>query len=895
MAIEEKDYCMHLTFDSNLNYKLKECLPVTYSMRTDIISGETYINFIENKSEVIGYTFKPRYANEEDDKYISIDNIIRTSAHVVFSNSSNINLRYPLKKNTKYFFMMKINSLADIAGTGEYSSNLFKGVNAVNGINGKSTCTDINGVYTYKRVDNYIGNDIYPINVMSILLMKKFQLNHKYKLEITQTSGPKCKFGISFYDERGNELNTIAESESKDGTHTIDFDISFLGKDLDTETVFIHIASAESAAEAIEFSNINIVDNLGYFADQPFQIQYWSDKSNGYRELTKTEFQVGQIIKFTFTTPDDDALLPGAIRVINRNYISGTTDIDLLVTNFEEELDPESIVFINHIATNSEPIKFNLMETEIYKFQSIEIRYSENTRYIKMNRDTTKNPLGLTKVDYLYATPLIYAKDMFKACWTLTDVKFTGTTENITDMSDMFAECGSLTSIPETLNTSGSLTMDRMFDYCVKLTTIPELNTSNCTSMKAMFRGCRELTMIPLLDTTKVTNMREFLAYCQLLDTIPNLNTSSCTNLKRAFLGCKMMTVIPFLDTSHIESMEQICKDCELLASIGAWDTAHVKNFKEAFSGCQSLSTTPLLNTSSAVNMEAMFKVCTALYDFPNYNFTNVRNIKDMFNGCSNMVGSWDWNYEYIELIRDPYVVQVVEEVKLPAGQEIDAKIPVRDENGNIMVDADGKVMYQYDLDDNGNPKVDEQGNPIYLYERDEEGNIIKTNITYNVSFKAEYEESIEKKTGELNKCLNPSDWWDRWDEVPVYENGEPTGEMQRVPHYTSYENCFKDCDSIANSICVPDVWNAVYDIENSGIVYVYECTYITTGSTKETKIIHKFNKVETLEHMKALGLQIKKLFELKNFTTMVTARILYTYRLPYENMKEEDETEVAN
>ena len=61
------------------------------------------------------------------------------------------------------------------------------------------------------------------------------------------------------------------------------------------------------------------------------------------------------------------------------------------------------------------------------------------------------------------------------------------------------------------------------------------------------------------------------------------------------------------------------------------------------------------------------------------------------------------------------------------------------------------------------------------------------------------------------------------------------------------------------------------------------------------TKIIHKFNKVETLEHMKALGLQIKKLFQLKNFTTMVTARILYTYRLPYENIEEGDETEVAN
>ena len=32
-----------------------------------IENGETYINFIENKSEIIGYTFKPRYANEEEE------------------------------------------------------------------------------------------------------------------------------------------------------------------------------------------------------------------------------------------------------------------------------------------------------------------------------------------------------------------------------------------------------------------------------------------------------------------------------------------------------------------------------------------------------------------------------------------------------------------------------------------------------------------------------------------------------------------------------------------------------------------------------------------------------------------------------------------------------------
>ena len=915
MAIEPKENHMHLTVNSNKDIKLKDCLPLTYDMiRMD--DGENVsVKFIENTCEVVDFKFKQRYGNETDAKYEKLDNIVALSSQVIFSNTFNVNLRYPLKPSTKYYCYMKFNTLATVGGIGDYSENMYVGYTALNAVANRSTMTEKDGIYTFERHPNYVGgvDDIFPINAIYVSTNKKPALGHKYRLQITQTSGPACKFGIALIDGKGEELYYIVEADASSSNHELNFDIDGLGTEITTEKLAIRIHTANAANEKIVFQNIVIQENIGYYAEQPLRVQYWNDENGGYRELTNTEFREGSIVRFEFTTLNSEASTPGAIRLINRNYLSGTTDLDMLITNFDDRLPDMDIVFQNHVAINNQPKEFNLMETEMYKFEELEIRYPATTRYIRMNRDPETNPLAITKVNYIDSSKLLYAQNMFRSCWTLTEVNFIGTTDRIEDMTSMFAMCGELKTFPTSLTTSGCYRFDRMFDYCVKLESLPEdFDTHNALSMHAMFRGCRELLKLPdNLDTSNVTDMREFVAYCQKLDTIPNLDTSSCTNMKRAFIGCSNMTTIPTIDTSHIESMEQICKDCELLGSIGEWETGRIKNFREAFSGCKSLSITPNLDTHSAITMEAMFKDCAALLNFPDYNFDNCRNIRNMFNGCTNLVGNYLWNYTYLELKRDPYVVKVVQEQKLPEGAElVDAKIPQRDENGEIMVTDDGQVMFEYEKDENGNIVTDSEGNPVYKYERNDDGTIKKTNIVYNVVFEARYAESLHEydtrdydpsntngPSGPISGCLDPNDWWDRWDETPVYENGEPIEETIRTPHFLYYEGCFEGCDSIANVVCIPDKWNVVYDESTTGLVYVYECVYITTGITRATSIVHKYFEVKTLEQMKQLGLNIQKLFKLPNFSTMVTCRILYTYRLPYKDMdtEEGDIVEVAN
>lgn len=56
------------------------------------------------------------------------------------------------------------------------------------------------------------------------------------------------------------------------------------------------------------------------------------------------------------------------------------------------------------------------------------------------------------------------------------------------------------------------------------------------------------------------------------------------------------------------------------------------------------------------------------------------------------------------------------------------------DENGDPVVDENGKPVYVPELDENGDPVLDEDGNPVYLPELDEDGNPVVMYITETVT-----------------------------------------------------------------------------------------------------------------------------------------------------------------
>ena len=44
---------------------------------------------------------------------------------------------------------------------------------------------------------------------------------------------------------------------------------------------YISILSADSASNPIVFSNIEIKEDIGYYAETPLRIQFWNEDANG--------------------------------------------------------------------------------------------------------------------------------------------------------------------------------------------------------------------------------------------------------------------------------------------------------------------------------------------------------------------------------------------------------------------------------------------------------------------------------------------------------------------------------------------------------------------------------------------------------------------------------------
>ena len=343
-----------------------------------------------------------------------------------------------------------------------------------------------------------------------------------------------------------------------------------------------------------------------------------------------------------------------------------------------------------HTSVNTKDENFNIMDVKIAFINELEITFPENVRSIRLNRDTTKNELGIEEVFYFDTGSLLSAKNMFAGCWDLTKINFTSTTENILDMDSMFSMCGKLEAVPGNLNTSNCLTMNRMFDYCVKLKSIPEdFDTSACTSMQATFRGCRELASIPSLVVTNVKNFKECFEYCQTLDTIPELDTVSARNMNKMFLGCRNLTEVKDLNTPNLETLEAIFKGCSLLGSVGVLFTGKIKYFDDVFNGCKLLNEGPQWDTSSAISMARMFKDCEQLRAIPLYNMRLVRNVEEMFYNCSSIMTEFTEVFDIIEVEREPEVITKIVEI------EVEEVVEVKDENGKPVLGPDGEKLYE--------------------------------------------------------------------------------------------------------------------------------------------------------------------------------------------------------
>ena len=132
---------------------------------------------------------------------------------------------------------------------------------------------------------------------------------------------------------------------------------------------------------------------------------------------------------------------------------------------------------------------------------------------------------------------------MFASCSSLTELDLSSfNTSNVTSMTSMFASCSSLTNLNlDNFNTSSVTFFSYMFQNCSSLTSLDliSFNTLNVTRMDYMFRNCSSLTSLDLssFNTSSVTNMQEMFSYCSKLQTQINIMNVDITNYSYIFNG----------------------------------------------------------------------------------------------------------------------------------------------------------------------------------------------------------------------------------------------------------------------------------------------------------------------------------------------------------------------
>ena len=164
---------------------------------------------------------------------------------------------------------------------------------------------------------------------------------------------------------------------------------------------------------------------------------------------------------------------------------------------------------------------------------------------------------------------------MFSDCSSLTSMDVSDfNTSKVTDMEYMFCNCFSLTGLDlNSFNTSNVTDMSSMFSRCSSLTSLDlsSFNTSKVTDMRSMFMNCSSLTSLDLssFNTSKVTNMRSMFSHCSSLTSLDlsSFNTSKVTAMESMFSDCSSLTSLDLsgFNTSNVTHMNFMFSECKKL------------------------------------------------------------------------------------------------------------------------------------------------------------------------------------------------------------------------------------------------------------------------------------------------------------------------------------------
>ena len=270
--------------------------------------------------------------------------------------------------------------------------------------------------------------------------------------------------------------------------------------------------------------------------------------------------------------------------------------------------------------------------------------------------------------------------------------EYSGTTDNVTDMSYMFAntkylESDSINNILSGLKTKNVINMSHMFDgYKGNALDITKLDTSKVMYFGYMFAN----TAFPTIDLSKLKfdgvsgfdniNDHNFCFGSMFANSqITSLDVSNFdfsklkydngTMLAGMFDGCSKLVTLTGLDKwdlSHINSLAFLFNGCSNLTNvdISNWNTHNVTDMTSLFAGCSKLEKIDVAkwDTSNVVSMKNLFKDCSGLkgdkpniyhgsLDLTNWRTDKVTDMSGMFSymfGLNDIIGLNNFNTSHV-------------------------------------------------------------------------------------------------------------------------------------------------------------------------------------------------------------------------------------------------------
>jgi hypothetical protein len=248
-------------------------------------------------------------------------------------------------------------------------------------------------------------------------------------------------------------------------------------------------------------------------------------------------------------------------------------------------------------------------------------------------------------------------------CPYLREIKISGITSTLTNISSFVNNCYSLSKI--SINSWGQITtLNNVFSNLKSLSTfISPSNWGSITSLISMFSGCESLNYIILPTTwgnvintsnmfngcksltylslpiswggiTDVSSMFSFCSSLIYLDKIPDW--SLVTNISNLFYGCtSLITINEFpINWGNVTNASGLFRDCYSLKGISLPSTwGSIRNLSYFISGCRSLNKQPIIPSSwsNVDSINNMFSnTCIAEFDLP-VSWGNITNIGYLF------------------------------------------------------------------------------------------------------------------------------------------------------------------------------------------------------------------------------------------------------------------------